>query len=431
LYNFFQGEGDCVLESIFGNKLSINQGNKLKKVVEKHIERFNSEESYKKLCNKKFDFDRLDYSLSNLDLDDDLEFDLIKSYLQKDLTTQEFNKKLEQLGKVESRIQKHNESKILVPEVDENYKSEHVQLFNCDNRMFQPLKPFSRLIKCIVGSPPYGNLRLNGDDSNTETGHNMTGREYGVYLSETYSMYKEYLDPSGSIYVIINDYRNDNGSFSLSPEHFVVEMEKKGFDLVGRYTWSKINPQPRSYNVKNMTNGFEMVYRFSTNPKLCYFNPDLFLELDEIEKKVTLGCTNVDNRGNESRGSSYIQSHLKKVRDTLNEQVCMDIIRGNVSNPEDFFRQLDEKRHTSTSPQYLTSTLILESTRPGDLVVDIWGGVGNTMVSSLLLGRDYIGIEKEKNYYRQSQRRLQMTEQMIQDVSVMSGDDEVRMLQAA
>ena len=55
-------------------------------------------------------------------------------------------------------------------------------------------------------------------------------------------------------------------------------------------------------------------------------------------------------------------------------------------------------------------TLILESTKPGDLVVDIWNGVGGTMESSLSLQRDYIGVELEENYFRQTQRRLQILE---------------------
>ena len=125
------------------------------------------------------------------------------------------------------------------------------------------------------------------------------------------------------------------------------------------------------------------------------------------------GCTNTTGDGKTSRGSSYYQSHMKKLRNTLDEKSCGDIIRGNVSNPEDFFRQEGEKRHTSTSPNYLTSTFILESTRPGDLVVDIWNGVGNTMVSTLLLNRKYVGIELENDYFQQTCRRIQMTKDRL------------------
>jgi DNA modification methylase len=317
---------------------------------------------------------------------------------------------------------------VYVPEIDPDYVSEHVHLIQGNNREVEFTNPFGRLINCILGSPPYGNLRLNGDDPNIETGHNMTGREYGIYLSETYERYKEFMSPDGSIYVIIDDFRNKQGSFSCSLEHFVVEMERKGFYLISRYVWWKNNPQPRSHQSKNMVNGFEMIYRFVLDTENYYSNPDLFIELDEKESGFREGCTNTDNRGHQTRGGLYYQPNLKKPRNTFNEDVCkqivldniqgldddfrknIDVIRGNVQHPEDNFRDDNEKPHTSTSPQYLTMTLILESTKPGDLVVDIWNGVGGTMESSLCLKRDYLGIELEENYIKQTQRRLQMIE---------------------
>ena len=428
LDNHFHGEGDVVLEKIFGGELSVSQGFKLKETVENHDQISWSEDLFRKLCNPTFDFKRLDYSCSNLDPNDDLEFDLMKMYLQKDLTTDEFRDKLEKMGKVEQRKDNHKKNKVSIPEIDENYKSEHVHLIHGNNREVEFTNPFGRLINCIVGSPPYGNLRLNGDDPTIETGHNITGREYGIYLSETYERYKQFMSPDGSIYVIIDDFRNKQGSLSCSIEHFVVQMELKGFYLVGRYVWWKNNPQPRSHQSKNMVNGFEMVYRFTLDPKKYYSNPNLFIELEEGLDGFQVGCTNTDNRGNTTRGGIYFQPDLKKPRNTLDDetgkQIVLDnidgteddlirninIIRGNVQHPEDYFRLDDEKRHTSTSPQYLTMTLILESTKPGDLVVDIWNGVGGTMESSLCLKRDYLGIELEENYIRQTQRRLQILE---------------------
>lgn len=428
LDNYFHGEGDVVMEKIFGCELSVSQGFQLKSVVEKYDDKYEFGNVYSKLCDPTFDFKRLDYSLSSLDPNDETDFELMKMYLQKELTTDEFRDQLEKLGKVEQRKDNHQINKVSIPEINENYKSEHVHLIQGNNREVEFTNPFGRPINCIVGSPPYGNLRLNGNDPNTETGHNMTGREYGVYLSETYERYKEYMSKDGSIYVIIDDFRNKQGSLSCSIEHFVVEMERKGFYLVGRYVWWKNNPQPRSHESKNMVNGFEMVYRFTLDPKNYYSNPNLFIELEEGLEGFQVGCTNTDNRGNTTRGGIYFQPDLKKPRNTLDDetgkQIVLDnidgteddlirninIIRGNVQRPEDYFRLDDEKRHTSTSPQYLTMTLILESTKPGDLVVDIWNGVGGTMESSLSLQRDYIGVELEGNYFRQTQRRLQILE---------------------
>ena len=436
LNNFFQGEGDCILEMIFAGEITINQGDLLRKVVEKYPEKFTSEESFLKLCDGSFDFNRLDYSLSNLDLNDEPEFNMIKGYLKKDLSPDAFHDMLEKMGKVEQRKDNHRKNKVAIPEIDVNYVSKHAHLIRGNNRKVDFVHPFKKLIRCLVGSPPYGDLRLNGDDPNIETGHNMTGHDYGVYLSETYERYKPFMSPDGSIYVIIDDFRNKQGSLSCSIEHFVVEMERKGFYLTSRIVWWKNNPQPRSHKARNMVNGMEMVYRFTLDPKKYYSNPNLFYELDAEVEGIYVGCTNTDNRGNTTCGGSYYQGSIKKPRNTLDEetgrQLVLDnidgteddlirnieIIRGNVQHPEDYFRKDDEKRHTSTSPQYLTKVLILESTEPGDLVLDIWNGVGGSMESALTLKRDYIGVELEENYFRQTQRRRQMIESKEVDHSI-------------
>ena len=384
LIDFFKGEGDCILEKIFGGELSVAQSFQIKKVVEKYPEKFTSEKSFEKICDPSFDFSRLGYGLTYLSLDDDLDFDLLKSYLSKDINFIEFNEKLKQMGKVEKRIDSHEKNKVFIPIVDDVYTTENSHLIRGNNHEVEFKHPFKREIQCLIGSPPYGNRRLNGDDPETDTGHNMSGQEYGLYLAETYEKYKPFMSKDGSIYVIIDDYRLNNGAHACSLEHFVIEMAKKGFFLVGRYTWVKDNPMPRSYTDKDMVNGFEMIYRFSLDPKIYYSNPDLFIELEKGQNEgFKKGCVNTDGKGNTSRGSSFYQSHLKKLRNTLNQKTCSDIIKGNVANPRDFFIQADEKIHTSQSPMYLTSTLILESTKSGDLVVDIWNGVGNTMDSAL------------------------------------------------
>jgi DNA modification methylase len=409
LNTFFNGEGDVILENVFSGELSMNQVNQLKKVVEHYPDKFNSETSYEKLCNRNFDFSRLEYAVSVLSIDDEDDFELIKSYLLRTITFEEFQKTLYQLGRIEATVKTHDENKVSVPFLDDEFKTAHAHIFKGDNRDVET--SFSKPIACLIGSPPYGDRRSNGDDSDQETGHGMNGEEYAEYLAETYSRYFQFMAPDGSIYVIIDDFRLPDGSYACSLEHFVSEMKKKGVFLVGRYIWWKNNAMPRNYKDKDMVSSFEMVYRFSLDPNGYYANPDIFLELEDTTGiDIRSGCTNHSKNGNTTRGGTYVQSHLKKLRNTLDEQTCCDVIKGNVANPEDFFRQVDEKKHTSTAPIYLTSTLILESTKPGDLCVDIWNGVGNTMVSALLLDREYVGIEKEENYFQQTVRRLQITE---------------------
>ena len=139
----------------------------------------------------------------------------------------------------------------------------------------------------------------------------------------------------------------------------------------------------------------------------------------ETVYKFTQGCTNHSNNPESNRGSRYCQSNIKKVLNTLDENYCEQIIRGNVGNPGDYFREAEKVKHSSTSPIYLTSTLILEGSAPGDSVLDIWNGVGNSMVSSLLLGRKYAGIEIEQDYYNQTIKKVIEIEKVVKEYNIM------------
>jgi len=420
LDGFFKGDGQSVLESVFsGSGLSVNQANTLMSVVKEYPEKFSEQSTYLKLCDKRFDFDRLHYAVQYLNLEEETEFDLIRLYLLKDIPLSEFQSQLKKLGRVENILEKHELSKQESPILDEEFETEHAQIFKGDNRLVDASKnKFGKPINCFLGSPPYGDKRTNGDGSEIETGHEMNGEEYGEYLANTYARYIPMMAEDASVYVIIDDYKLKNGELACSLEYFVTKMKEKGFHLVSRYTWIKTNPMPRNYDTKGMVNGIEMIYRFVLDPINYYTNPDLFSESvfqDQEKYKRQKGCTNHSKDGKTSKGGEYVQSHLKKLRNSLNEQDCINAIRGNVANPEDFFRQADEKKHTSTAPIYLTSVLILEGTKEGHLVADCWNGSGNTMVSSLLLKRLYVGIEIENDYFQQTCRRAELTEAAVLD----------------
>ena len=65
--------------------------------------------------------------------------------------------------------------------------------------------------------------------------------------------------------------------------------------------------------------------------------------------------------------------------------------------------------HPSQKPLELISKLVLCSTDPGDLVLDPFLGSGTTAVAAQQLGRDWIGIECNKNYVEIAEQRLANT----------------------
>ena len=57
-----------------------------------------------------------------------------------------------------------------------------------------------------------------------------------------------------------------------------------------------------------------------------------------------------------------------------------------------------QKAHPTQKPEALLYRVLLSSTKPGDVVLDPFFGVGTTGAAARRLGRRFIGIEREKTY---------------------------------
>lgn len=63
-------------------------------------------------------------------------------------------------------------------------------------------------------------------------------------------------------------------------------------------------------------------------------------------------------------------------------------------------------RHPTIKPLHIISNLILNSTKPGDTVLDPFLGSGTTAVAAQRLDRRFIGIEREREYVEIANARL-------------------------
>lgn len=65
-----------------------------------------------------------------------------------------------------------------------------------------------------------------------------------------------------------------------------------------------------------------------------------------------------------------------------------------------------QKAHPTQKPEALLYRTIMSSTNPDDVVLDPFFGTGTTGAVAKKLGRKYIGIERETEYIRAAQKRL-------------------------
>jgi modification methylase len=65
-----------------------------------------------------------------------------------------------------------------------------------------------------------------------------------------------------------------------------------------------------------------------------------------------------------------------------------------------------KKAHSTQKPEELLKRIILSTTKRGDVVLDPFFGTGTTGAVAKKLGRNWIGIEKEKKYLKVAQDRI-------------------------
>ena len=70
------------------------------------------------------------------------------------------------------------------------------------------------------------------------------------------------------------------------------------------------------------------------------------------------------------------------------------------------FPRVVTKEHPHKKPTALLCAMIEHVTVPGDIVLDPFAGSGSTCVAAKMLGRRYVGIERDLGYVRIARRRI-------------------------
>jgi modification methylase len=65
-----------------------------------------------------------------------------------------------------------------------------------------------------------------------------------------------------------------------------------------------------------------------------------------------------------------------------------------------------KKVHSTQKPEALLYRVIMASSNPGDVVLDPFFGTGTTGAVAKKLGRDWIGIERDRKYIKIAQKRI-------------------------
>jgi len=235
-------------------------------------------------------------------------------------------------------------------------------------------------VNLIFADPPYnlsgGNLKWEGNKTGgdwymvNEEWDKMSDIEYFQFTSDWIKGCHRVLKNSGSIYISCT-YHNI--------AEVMINLKHLGFKINNIITWYKSNAMP-NMTKRVFTHTSEFVV-WAVKGKNWIFN---YQELKKI------------NPERQKNGSQ------KQMRDVWSLPLVQGKERVRGENGKAF--------HPTQKPEEMLKRIIIASSNEGDLVLDPFLGSGTTAKVAIKLGRNWIGIEKEKKYIEAANKRLGIVE---------------------
>jgi modification methylase len=225
-------------------------------------------------------------------------------------------------------------------------------------------------VDLIFADPPY-NLQLKGDlhrpDNSKvdavddEWDQFDSFRAYDDFTTEWLKAARRILKPNGAIWVI-GSYHN---IFRVGSA-----LQNQGFWILNDVVWRKSNPMP-NFRGKRFTNAHETMIWAS-----------------------------------KSEGAKYTFNY--EALKALNEGIQMrsDWVLPICTGHERLKNENGDKAHPTQKPESLLHRLLVGSTNPDDVILDPFFGTGTTGAVAKMLGRNFIGIEREEAYRKVAEKRI-------------------------
>jgi len=270
-------------------------------------------------------------------------------------------------------------------------------------------------VDLIVTSPPYADIVNYGKNISIKK-----PSDYCDWLLPLFVEIHRVLKPSGSFILNIND--NCSGGYRNT---FIYELiyrssKETPLKLYDTYIWHKRNGIPNGSN-KRFRNMTEFVFHFCKDSKQMKFYMDRVLEepaesykeRQKYPETVSVQGTTIDGvRDNKKR--VLIRKTNKQVDETGSS--CDEFVERFVPmkvRPDNVFRfptaglaRDNTIRHPAPYHRQLPEYFINLLTDEGDVVLDVFSGIGTTGLAAKDMNRNYIGFELNQKYVDFSINRI-------------------------
>ena len=287
----------------------------------------------------------------------------------------------------------------------------------------------SQSVQCVVTSPPYYGLRDYGVDG--QIGLERTPDEYVAEMVAVFREVRRVLRDDGTVWLNLGDSYNNfrsqmgpgqmlhgrenlngkpapetrtrgwNGAkekdLLMMPARVALALQADGWYLRSEIVWAKPNPMPESVTDRP-TSAHEKVFLLTKSHR--YFYDAAAVREDRTS----------DENGRTFRGDCYVGGALDNetlgARKTVGNQRVDQASGRNLRNVWTIATAPFSGAHFATMPPALAERCIKAGSRPGDTILDPFGGAGTTALVADRLQRNAIHIDLSGEYMRLTKERL-------------------------
>ncbi len=233
-------------------------------------------------------------------------------------------------------------------------------------------------IDLTVTSPPYDNLRTY--NNSLEWGEHIWKR----VIEDLFWLTKE----GGVVAWVVGDATIDGSETGTSFKQALWAMEC-GFRLNDTMIYKKNNPMPQ-FSQPRYTNSFEFMFVWSKGkPKTVNYIREECRSAGRVDKKY---------KGQRFSSGVHNRKERKVILDT---KILQNVWEYDQNNGVE-----KSVNHPAQFPVKLAHDHIISWSNPGDVVLDCFMGSGTTGSEAKKLHRHFIGIEKDPEYFKISQKRI-------------------------
>jgi DNA modification methylase len=236
-------------------------------------------------------------------------------------------------------------------------------------------------IDLTVTSPPYDNLRTyNGslDD--------WTPAKWQAVIAELYRVTK----PGGVVVWVVGDATVNGSETGASFRQALYAMDC-GFRLHDTMIWRKTNPPPQTKEGRRYTSAYEFMFVWVKGP-LGTFNPI------HVPTK-TAGAVSGGGTQRTPDGGARADRLAARQGRVVNATKPLQ-------NVWDLAKQGQGALHPAQFPEAIAHDHIISWSNAGDTVFDPFTGSGTTGKMAVQLGRRFIGVERDPQYFAIAERRI-------------------------